>query len=259
MKVQICTPHYQEQCHIRFAQGVAKLQSVLASQGIDNQWQTLGATYVQVGRDILVNSFLKTDFTHLLFIDSDIVFNPMDALKLLEKDKDVVAGSYPVKDLYWDGIKAIAPHVTTQMLEHCACKSMIFRLPGEEKKPISNPQEPLEVTGAATGFMLIKREVFEHYRDHYHSRYEKSQRLNYPWYNEGELTQFFKVGYMPDEYYDGQHYGEDIWFCQMIRNIGRKIYTVPSINLGHMGQYTYYGCHWCAQGQVIHPSLMEVK
>ena len=44
--------------------------------------------------------------THLMFIDADINFDPMDILHMLQHDKDIVVGAYPKKDLNWAGIKA---------------------------------------------------------------------------------------------------------------------------------------------------------
>lgn len=51
-------------------------------------------TNVAKQRNIGVQGFLKTDFTHLFFVDSDMVL-PKDALtKLLSTDKDIITSLY---------------------------------------------------------------------------------------------------------------------------------------------------------------------
>lgn len=48
-------------------------------------------------RDMLVAEFLASDCTHLLWVDSDIGWQPSDAEKLLATEKDFVAGCYAKK------------------------------------------------------------------------------------------------------------------------------------------------------------------
>jgi hypothetical protein len=97
-------------------------------------------------RDKLAQDFLdepKTkDFTHLLFMDSDIhISQPNAILKLLESDKDIIAGIYRVKS-DTDIRPAIIPLDTS-------------------KQSIEHYRVPVECTYVATGFLLIKREVLE--------------------------------------------------------------------------------------------------
>ena len=50
-------------------------------------------------RNISVASFLKSPakFTHLMFIDADIAWEPWNLLSLLNRDEDVVGGLYAAK------------------------------------------------------------------------------------------------------------------------------------------------------------------
>jgi hypothetical protein len=243
MKVMIATPVYQDMCHVRMAQSVSALQGALHQRGDQVKWVTISATYVQVGRDLLVDVFLESDFDRLFFIDSDIVFHPSQAIELLKHDVDIIAGLYPCKDIYWPGIQATAKHVGPKMLEHIHAKNMVFRIPEEKTKPIGNPLEPIKVTGAATGFMVIKRKVFEIYKDAYEDR-------TYEW-NQKRIQQFFQLGYIEEDG-DRKLWGEDIYFCEIARRLGFQCWVIPAVNVAHMGQHAFQGCYWCCQGQVIH-------
>lgn len=52
---------------------------------------------VTCARNMLSHLFMKGDFTHMLFIDADIVWNPDDVLKLLSHNEECVVGIYPNK------------------------------------------------------------------------------------------------------------------------------------------------------------------
>jgi len=246
MKVLIATPLYQDMAHARMAQGVAQFMRMCDSKGIGAQWMTVSSTYIQVGRDTLAHRFMHHgDWTHMFFIDSDIFFDPNVAMKLLEyHEKDVVCGLYPSKEIYWEGVQKIAEKCSPKRLEHCSAKNMVFRIPEEKGKEITDPLEPIEVTGAATGFMLIRRETMKKYAD-------ENPHENYDWGNEGNIVRFFKVGYLDDDP-DKLYYGEDMYFCAMVRRLGLKIWVVPALNVKHIGQHIFEGCFWCCTGVQIH-------
>ena len=61
-------------------------------------------------RNLIANEFLRQkSYTHLLFIDADIGFQPELPWKYLQADKDVVCGIYPVKYLDIEKLRSIDP------------------------------------------------------------------------------------------------------------------------------------------------------
>ena len=60
------------------------------------------SSLVTQGRNLCVSGFLESNFTHLLFIDSDIYFQAKSIIKMLKADKDVISVPYPLKTLMWD-------------------------------------------------------------------------------------------------------------------------------------------------------------
>ena len=45
---------------------------------------------IQRGRNLLASQFMGGNYSHLMFIDADIKFNPADILKMIEADKDII-------------------------------------------------------------------------------------------------------------------------------------------------------------------------
>jgi hypothetical protein len=78
-----------------------------------------------------------------MFIDADIGWEPWHLLVLLDAQKDVIGGLYPMKSL--------------------PVKWCVNGIPGQVEEPGSNL---VEVTKTGTGFLLIKRDVFEKLNAH---------------------------------------------------------------------------------------------
>lgn len=98
-----------------------------------------GGISVFHARDALTAEFLKSGCSHLLFIDSDIVFSPAQVTRLLGHSVEIVGGIYPIKS---DGPLRVAIddyHIPRPTL----------------------PSGLQSVRHVATGFMLIARSVFE--------------------------------------------------------------------------------------------------
>ena len=62
------------------------------------------SSLVTMGRNLCVSEFLQSDHTHLLFIDSDILFNTDLIFKMLEKNQEVLSCPYPMKLIQWDNV-----------------------------------------------------------------------------------------------------------------------------------------------------------
>lgn len=69
-----------------------------------------GESLIPRARNVVAQEFMKSDATHLLFIDADLDFEPVDAIRCLEADKDMIGGPYPMKDIgVFDAIRAAQP------------------------------------------------------------------------------------------------------------------------------------------------------
>ena len=79
---------------------------VAAAKKIELQFGTIGnESLITRARNTIVQLFMDGDYTHLLFIDADLAFNPTAVIRMLEYDKDVVTGIYPRKTIDWIKVK----------------------------------------------------------------------------------------------------------------------------------------------------------
>ena len=108
-KVFIATPMYGGMAHGLYIKSSLDLQTTFAKYGIETKFSFLfNESLITRARNYLVDEFLRSGYTHLLFIDSDIHYNPQDVLALLALDKDVIGGPYPKKSINWPNVAAAA-------------------------------------------------------------------------------------------------------------------------------------------------------
>jgi hypothetical protein len=167
------TPMYGGQCHAEYTFSIARLSRVCAELGIGLRLHFLAnESLIMRARNATVDEFLRSGDTHLLFIDADMGFDPMDAIYLLAMqdpdpavdDHDVVAAPYPLKLLAWDNIaKAVKMGLADtdpRILEKYASRIVMAPTSGG---PIVL-QKPTEVNAAGTGFLMARRATFERFQ-----------------------------------------------------------------------------------------------
>lgn len=235
----IATPMYGGMNHGSYMRACLDLQQVCMQHGIKIKFSFLfNESLITRARNYLVDDFLKSDFTHMLFLDSDISFNAMDVLTLLALDYDIVGGPYPKKAIKWSAVKLAVeknPDVDPQLLETVA-GDYVFNMVENTKQ--FQVGEPLEVREIGTGYMMIKREVFDKFREAYpNTRYKPDHAL----YNKDGNTYihaYFDTIIDPDT---ERYLSEDYMFCQNWRKIGGKIYLCPWMQTEHVGTYAFKG------------------
>ena len=168
-----------------------------------------GNCHIDDSRNRLVRDFLESDCDELIFIDGDVTWLDCDLKKLIEHDRDIVAGIYPLKND--DEDYPVAP------------------LPGERW---AESDGCVEVAGVPTGFLKIRRRVFEKLYDtvpQHRSREDGYGRMLIPVLFERTLKGLSRRG-------------GDYEFCRKAREAGFRVYVDPSMQLGHIGQKLWQGC-----------------
>jgi hypothetical protein len=104
IKIFVATPVHSE-CSIHYTQSLLEFQKACFAKNILVSFSLMKSSLVTQGRNLCVANFLQENiYSHFLFIDSDIDFEPDTIFRMLEKDKDVIACPYPLKTVSWDKI-----------------------------------------------------------------------------------------------------------------------------------------------------------
>lgn len=155
-----------------------------------------------------IDKYFGDIYTHVLFVDSDMVFSVKDYEKLLEVDKPIVGGL---------AVRKGSPHAPTYVP---LSKNPYQHLPLMRELQKEEP-EPLQVLTVGMGFTLIKREVIEATKQTF---------------EEGGLDEWF--------YYDRDlrdtEMGEDYSFSMNAVRAGYDVWLHPGVQVGHMARFPVY-------------------
>ena len=243
----IGTPMYGGQCAGMFTKSCNDLAAICAHHGIPLKFYYLfNESLVQRARNYVVDEFLRSECTHLMFIDSDIGFNPRDVLALLGIQIDnpekynVICGPYPKKTIAWEKVaKAASAGYGDENpfnLEQFTSDFVFNPVKGTKQFKLS---EPVEVTEAGTGFMLIPRATLERYRDSYPELAYKPDHVRTDKFDGSrDITAFFDCVIDPES---RRYLSEDYFFCRKARAIDMKVWMCPWMQLQHVGSYIFKG------------------
>jgi hypothetical protein len=240
-KLFVATPMYGGMCAGPFAKACLDLTTVCMKYGIQVQFFFLfNESLITRARNYLVDEFLRSDCTHLMFIDSDIDYNPMDVVALLALDKPVNGGPYPKKTLAWekmyDAVKLNLCEDNPMQMEQYSGDYVFNVAPGTKEIRMDVPVEVLEI---GTGFMLIQRQVFEQFKNAYPElSYKPDHNRTQHFAGDREIHAYFDTVIDPTS---KRYLSEDYMFCQWSRNIGIQIYLCPWMKLKHVGTYIFGG------------------
>lgn len=233
-------PCYGGQVFTHCMRGIMQLTHLLRDQGHDFALSTtVGESLIPRGRNTLVHNFLKTQCTHLFFIDADIQFNPRDVLGMLEAGKPLVGGAYPKKTINQDQVRAAALRGEADIMRFAA--DFVVNIDRDmgiepdvdgnvEVKPDKGCVPVLEV---GTGFLLIERQVFiDMARAYPETMHQSDAKDTY-----GEVVH----AWFDCQIVDGRYLSEDYLFCRRWRAMGGKTWLYLPAKLEHVGQWVFSG------------------
>lgn len=198
-----------------------------------------GESLITRARNNCVAAFLQhKEWTHLFWIDSDIGFSVQAFHRLLLADRDIAAGIYPLKKENWppEGL----PAGTTQAdFERRYTSYTVNTAPKDGETGVTLRVDVdgfMEVDEAPTGFMCIKRGVFERMA----AAYPDLQYVSDSDYSadNGCHYRFFDCFVEPQS---RRYLSEDYAFCRLWQQIGGTIFVDVQSNLTHQGAKLYAG------------------
>ncbi|RYE96385.1 MAG: hypothetical protein EOO77_41060, partial [Oxalobacteraceae bacterium] len=101
--IAVATPCYGGQVFQNYFMSILKLVFNAANNNVALSFIIRGGdSLIPRTRNSIVAEFLATEqYTHLLWIDADIGFEPEAVFRLVKADRDVAAGVYPMKTQGW--------------------------------------------------------------------------------------------------------------------------------------------------------------
>lgn len=174
--------------------------------------------YLDDARNKVVEKFLQSPCSHLLFVDSDIEFTIDDIHILTTAMANLDDGECVVGGVYYSGsiVAPKAPVVYDADMTLTAVDGGPFtQLDYEDPRILSG--QPFLTGCVGTGFMLIPRTVLDKMIPEY----------NYPqpWFAE--------------ETVNDTHMGEDMTFCLRLAAMGIHTYAVPAVTIKHFKTSRY--------------------
>ena len=205
--VFIATPTIDGALDCRYVGALISTIDKLKAVGIDHRLDfEMGNSIISDARNKQVARFLDSDYSDLMFIDSDIVWKPDDLLRLIGRKEPLVAATYQRKN------------------EAKVSFAIKFGPEIVRKKGL------IAVERVGTGFMRIKRSCLEELIAAY-----PDFKLSSP--SMGKTDNYYAL--FDNSIVDGEYVGEDFTFCNRWRALGGQVNIDPAITLTHLGTASY--------------------
>jgi hypothetical protein len=245
-KLFVATPMYGGQCAGMFAKSIADLSAFCAKHEIPLQLYFLfNESLITRARNYCCDEFMRSDAQHLMFIDSDIGFNPQDIIALMalqaqDSKFDIIGGPYPKKCISWEKIKhAVDKGVADEdpnVLERFVGDFVFNPKGGQQTIAIGEPVEVLEI---GTGFMMISKDAMTKFSEKFSQYSYKPDHVRTEHFDGSrEIVQYFQAEIDP---VSKRYLSEDYWFCQKAQQIELRTWFCPWMKLQHVGTYIFGG------------------
>lgn len=246
-----------------------RLHEYFRQIGIPCEFRTIpNDSLITRARNALVAMFLAdASFTHLMWIDSDIAFEPQYVETLVCSDKEVCGAAYPLKTFNFDAMaqqaRLLGAKTQPKDLEGAGAKFVINTHTEEivEKMLLSDDPKSVadlncvqfqdgqtEVSEMGTGFMCIKRLAFLKMIDAYPDDW---YHTDMPCFQPMDMAMEALGLHCFYTFFDCFVFGrnrrylsEDYAFCQKYRMLGGKIYLYANVTLGHTGPIEFKSNYW---------------
>lgn len=234
--VLICIPSFDQKIHLQTISSIISVRDTLNQAKIGCGMMWVRDSLITRARNKLVSSFLQQkEYTHLFFIDADVVFNPQDFVRVLLFDKPLTTSPYPIKH-------------EEKIEEGDASKGWCLNFPIGKVDLTDNEKGFKKVNYAGTGFMCIERNVFETIIEKYPSiEYLSDVKANIDGNREVEGKKeyaFFDCGIqgkgiLEDQENTKRYLSEDFYFCALWKQCGGEIWSDLTSTLKHIGIKEY--------------------
>ena len=234
VKLFLSTPCYGGLCLESYVTSIINLQILLMKEGIELYLDTTeNESLVHRARNVSVGRFMqKTDADYFMFIDADIHFDPQSVVRLIKSGHDIAVACYPKKFVDWNqATEAVKRGDQRNMAMLSASLVVNF---GASQIPVVDGF--IQILDGPTGFMVIKRSVFEKMEEHYKDLWCVNDHQN------RDFDKYCAVFDCMIDPVSKRYLSEDYAFCRRWQQIGGKIHADIQTTLGHVGNLPFSGC-----------------
>ena len=258
-KLYVLTPCFGSMCYVNY------IQSMVATMELFQQFQfpikfefcKSDSLVPRARNNLIARAMSDPDTTHMMFIDNDIAWNPIDILKMVVGDKPLVGGIYPLKRYDWgklirdplnpyntNMVQTIISKKNNSNLSSClsdemAIQSNLLKYNVNYLSTYMQIENNLsKVRHIPTGFMLIQRLTIEAmFKAYAETKYVDDVNFLVPSENE------FAYALFDCRVEDGHYFSEDWLFCERWLRINGEVWADVSVNLTHTGIEDYRGSY----------------
>lgn len=209
----VAIPTYDQKISSHTTRALLSEQIMATTIGLEMRTVILnGCSLITQARNQLCQDFLDTDALRMVFVDSDVSWEPGSLLKLASHKFDLVGGAYRHKNPNMD-------------------ETYPVRWKDEPGADLMATDGCIEVDGLPGGFLCISRRALEVFKAHFPERAYRDQSTRV-------MHAFFTAPYA-----EGTLMGEDIAFCRDYQKAGGRVWLDPELALNHHEGPTEYKGH----------------
>ena len=250
----ILTPCYGSQCYVNYVSSLLNTMTLFSKLGLKLRVEFCknDSLVSRARNNLIAKAMHDKETTHMLFIDADITWNPVDIIKLVLADKNIVGGVYPIKNYEWAKLVEPGKNVIEEWIEKkrnselsavVSDKDIIqHRLMRYNLNYLGNTLEIVhnltKVRHLATGFMMVSRDTIEKMS----RAFPSTKYVDDVGFLQGDENDhafaLFDCGVE-----DGHYCSEDWLFCSRWSKMGGEIWVDVTINLNHCGVEDFKGSY----------------
>ena len=252
--VYILTPCFGSVCFVNYIYCLLQTKEMFQQFKIDLQilFCKSDSLITRARNNLVAKAMNDPSMTHMMFIDNDITWNPVDILKLMLADKPLVGGIYPLKTYDFNKIVPTVNNVDPiQQIITKKNSSRLSNVPDVDtiqmnllKYNVNHSANEIRVINnltkvkhIATGFMMIQRNVIEKMCEA-HPETKYTDDISFLNSEENKFAYaLFDCGVV-----DKHYLSEDWMFCTRWTNLSKEIWVDITINLTHTGIHDFKGC-----------------
>jgi hypothetical protein len=244
-RIMIATPTAGGVAKVPFVVTLADVMRVLMEKGIRCSFVNYDSSDIVMARNFFAaRLLLAEEFTHLLFIDSDMSFSGNLILRFLELNQPVVGCVYTKRQIDLEALRtaiqtAVKEGGETRSIEDLSSvMDFVIRLDARQgnKRSLTVTNGFTSVDGVGMGVTLIQRRVFTDMIDR---EVVRKKRGNYPANIRKSVYGFFDPIWLEHR---GEFLSEDLSFChRWTQDCGGEVLACIDTTVGHVGQFIYTG------------------